>query len=310
MPAASTKANYKTYEAQARMVRAIVAAHPEVKWNYKEISACYGSDMTEHALNHRFRKLRAQAVLIQDARRSRLDMKNMTTDESVLPQTQDKIDRRNIAKYFGQSTADGIQFQFRQIKRDAQELRDVERNGGNVAGCLNLGAGSNLVPTTPSKSTAARSVGGSRSTGKRSRVTPASSFIKRSESDEEDEDEADFSGMDETPSKRTKTTGRAAQSRTPSRKAATKANATIAAAAQRESSASPEDMPTPTPTNEIAPPVFVKPESVFGSVKFTHPSYGVTPSALDDDGYDQSASNSYSQSFQLGSEFDDGDGEI
>jgi hypothetical protein len=35
MPAASTKANYKTYEAQARMVRAIVAAHPEVKWNYK-----------------------------------------------------------------------------------------------------------------------------------------------------------------------------------------------------------------------------------------------------------------------------------
>lgn len=35
MPAASSKANYKTYEAQARMVRAIVAAHPEVKWNYK-----------------------------------------------------------------------------------------------------------------------------------------------------------------------------------------------------------------------------------------------------------------------------------
>jgi hypothetical protein len=34
-PAANAKANYKTYEAQARMVRAIVAAHPEVKWNYK-----------------------------------------------------------------------------------------------------------------------------------------------------------------------------------------------------------------------------------------------------------------------------------
>jgi hypothetical protein len=35
MPAAASKANYKSYEAQARMVRAIVAAHPEVKWNYK-----------------------------------------------------------------------------------------------------------------------------------------------------------------------------------------------------------------------------------------------------------------------------------
>lgn len=33
--APSTKANYKTYEAQARLVRAMVAAHPETKWNYK-----------------------------------------------------------------------------------------------------------------------------------------------------------------------------------------------------------------------------------------------------------------------------------
>lgn len=35
MPPSASKANYKTYEAQARMVRAIVAAHPEVKWNFK-----------------------------------------------------------------------------------------------------------------------------------------------------------------------------------------------------------------------------------------------------------------------------------
>lgn len=35
MAPANTKANYKSYEAQARMVRAIVAAHPDVKWNYK-----------------------------------------------------------------------------------------------------------------------------------------------------------------------------------------------------------------------------------------------------------------------------------
>lgn len=33
--APASKANYKSYEAQARLVRAIVAAHPEVKWNYK-----------------------------------------------------------------------------------------------------------------------------------------------------------------------------------------------------------------------------------------------------------------------------------
>jgi hypothetical protein len=33
--APQAKANYKSYEAQARLIRAIVAAHPEVKWNYK-----------------------------------------------------------------------------------------------------------------------------------------------------------------------------------------------------------------------------------------------------------------------------------
>lgn len=35
MAPASGKATYKSYEAQARLVRAIVAAHPDVKWNYK-----------------------------------------------------------------------------------------------------------------------------------------------------------------------------------------------------------------------------------------------------------------------------------
>ncbi|RBQ85510.1 hypothetical protein VDGD_20816 [Verticillium dahliae] len=33
--APSSKTNFKTYEAQARLVRAMIAAHPEVKWNYK-----------------------------------------------------------------------------------------------------------------------------------------------------------------------------------------------------------------------------------------------------------------------------------
>lgn len=35
MAPVASKANYKSYEAQARLVRAIVAAHPNTKWNYK-----------------------------------------------------------------------------------------------------------------------------------------------------------------------------------------------------------------------------------------------------------------------------------
>ncbi|RSM10977.1 hypothetical protein CEP52_003229 [Fusarium oligoseptatum] len=239
MAPANSKANYKTYEAQARMVRAIVAAHPEVKWNYKEIVACYGSDMTEHALNHRFRRVRAQASIISEARARKLDIKELSTDENILPSTQGAIDKNNIAKYFGQSTADGIQFQFRTIKKDAEALRQTANDGGDVANCLNLGVGSNLAPGTPSKPTPTRSQPGSRS-GKGAKrkvaVAPVSSPIKRSLSDDENEDdEINFDEMDVTPSKRAKTTGRGpARGTTPSRSAAVKAAATIAEAAQQQ----------------------------------------------------------------------------
>ncbi|KAF4969363.1 hypothetical protein FSARC_3389 [Fusarium sarcochroum] len=275
MPPASAKANYKTYEAQARMVRAIVAAHPEVKWNYKEIAACYGSDMTDHALNHRFRKVRATVNIINDARVLGLDIKDLTTDENLLPSTQAAIDKNNIAKYFGQSTGDGIQFQFRTIKKDADALRQAANNGGDVANCLNLGSG--IGPGTPSKPTPARSQPGSRSgkASKRKTALPIVSPIKRSLSEDEDDDDSlNFDDMDHTPSKKMKTTARAPpRGTTPSRTAARKAAATIAdaSAAQYQDSESPyEEAPTPTPTGPVAslpPPTTVAPTSIFGDVE-------------------------------------------
>ncbi|KAJ3495846.1 hypothetical protein NLG97_g3090 [Lecanicillium saksenae] len=97
MAPSASKANYKTYDAQARLVRAIVAAHPEVKWNYKEIAACYGSDMTEHALNHRFRHIRAQIEIIWAGRDAKLDMKHLIVDESVLPKTVAAVDKKKLS---------------------------------------------------------------------------------------------------------------------------------------------------------------------------------------------------------------------
>lgn len=200
----------------------------------------------------------------------------------------------------------------------------MERNGGNVAACLSLG------PSTPSKlTTGVRSVvSASRSTGKRSRTTAratpiAAPFIKRSESDDEDEEddeEADFSGMDETPSKRTKTTGGPRRSRTPSRKAATQATATIAAAARLESSASPPEMSTPTPTHLAtstplpvighgdSKPVVV--DALFGHVESTHASYGGDVGGGSISLAQPSFEGGYQQGYYDGDEFDDGDGEI
>ncbi|KAL1874755.1 hypothetical protein VTK73DRAFT_232 [Phialemonium thermophilum] len=82
---------FKSYEVQARLLAATVAAHPGVKWDYKE-----------------------------------------------------------IAKFFGESTPDGIQFQFRAIKKDAETLRAaVSNNEDPVKAFGKKSAGS--APATPRK---------------------------------------------------------------------------------------------------------------------------------------------------------------
>lgn len=127
--APATKSNFKSYEAQARLLRAIIAAHPEVKWNHKgryivlsvtiflpifslsysgerhqpvlslpsvgdisdfgvEICKYYGSDMTEYALQHRFRALKRHAdVVFQAANIHNIDCRAIPAD---LPKEQDR----------------------------------------------------------------------------------------------------------------------------------------------------------------------------------------------------------------------------
>lgn len=56
--------------------------------------------MTEHALNHRFRRVRAQASIISEARARGLDIKELSTDENILPATQGAIDKNSTAFFF------------------------------------------------------------------------------------------------------------------------------------------------------------------------------------------------------------------
>ncbi|KAJ2958594.1 hypothetical protein NQ176_g11174 [Zarea fungicola] len=196
MTSTSSKANYKSYEAQARLVRAIVAAHPSTRWNYKEIAACYGSDMTEHAANHRFRHIKAQSEIIIAGRKANLDMKHLTADETVLPKAVGAVDKNNIAKYFGQSTADGIQFQFRSIKKDAQRMRSTVDSGGDPSTCLDLGTssastgGASFTPTTTPKTSRTRNLdtpttgGGGASMKRRATSTPLVKIESDADSDD------------------------------------------------------------------------------------------------------------------------------
>lgn len=60
-----------------------------------EIAACYGSDMTEHAANHRFRHIKAQSEIIIAGRKANLDMKHLTADETVLPKAVGAVDKNS-----------------------------------------------------------------------------------------------------------------------------------------------------------------------------------------------------------------------
>ncbi|GJC93579.1 hypothetical protein ColKHC_02405 [Colletotrichum higginsianum] len=244
-------ANFKTYEAQARLLRAIVAAHPEVKWNYKDIKKFYGSDMTKDALNHRFRAIRNHIWTLQQAHEQGIDCKDIPVDlpkekkgnvALLLPsrfgvstlfivspyslpwlltflvpsspeytpntsyQVNNQVDKPDweIAKFFGESTTDGIQFQFRGIKKDAESLKQTANSGGNPATALNLPASATSSafstprkPRTPSTKT--RVSGGGRSTTakKTKQVRP----VAVSEEDDEEDEEIDYNEVEDTPSK-------------------------------------------------------------------------------------------------------------
>ncbi|RDA86564.1 hypothetical protein CP532_6010 [Ophiocordyceps camponoti-leonardi (nom. inval.)] len=279
----TTKANYKSYEAQARMVRAMVAAHPDVKWNYKEIAACIGSDVSENAINHRFRPIRAQATIIREARAQGLDIKDLLSQDE-LPATQDAIDKQNIAKYFGQSTGDGIQFQFRGIKRDAELLRQTEAEGGDVASALVTSASPGSNMTTPSRATPSRRGGGKArrgggggikrgpggKRGHRSKVVKVNSSDEGEDGDgdddgDEDDDDANLNwdARDVTPSaKRNMTTP--VQKPVVPRRAAQRACATIADAAAQLRDSSVSRSPSPSPKVEVTDADPIRVRSIFG----------------------------------------------
>lgn len=226
----------------------------------------------------------------------------------------------DIAKYFGQSTADGIQFQFRGIKKDADLLRKVESDGGDVANCLNLGfgGGSSSLTSTPSKPTAARAIGSRTGTGTGRKRTRKIDIIKRSSSDEEEDDVAEvdnWSEHEDTPTKKPKTGAFPGQRNgTPSRRAATKANATIAEASALldASDSQPEtEAPAANAVSTFATAA-MPPQLTFGSAN-PRPMIGQNPGPAMNDfqslAYPSATSVFFTQHLQ-DDEYLQGDGEI
>ncbi|KAK4103972.1 hypothetical protein N658DRAFT_504783 [Parathielavia hyrcaniae] len=192
--------NFRTFEAQSRLVAALLASLDNPRLDYKKIAQYLGGSATESSVEHRFRPVKIQATLVKKLAEKQID-----------PATKEiwKCTKKDeIATFFGGSTPDGMGFQFRTIKKGAEALKGAVSRGESPVEAFNahLNGSSNAagsVPATPAKR--ARSTKGTPGSG----ATPASKRSKRSEkikiepmSEDEDEDspEGDFSGLDKTPS--------------------------------------------------------------------------------------------------------------
>ncbi|KAM7198109.1 hypothetical protein V8F20_006354 [Naviculisporaceae sp. PSN 640] len=212
--APSKPTNFKTYEAMSRLIAALLAAHPELKPNYREIAKCYGGTQTASALEHRFRPLRAAAQALR-----------IMVDKGQDPAEIEDVMAKNavdIATHFGGSTPDGLQFQFRQIKANAEALKNAVKNGEDPIEAFtnSNGAPKNASNATPGNRKRGRPAadpttpkskgGGSGAVATPSRtksIRKTTKAVQYKEEDEEEDDEqspVDYSELDLSPIKQPK----------------------------------------------------------------------------------------------------------
>ncbi|RDW83019.1 hypothetical protein BP5796_04510 [Coleophoma crateriformis] len=121
--------NWKTYESSVRLLSAIVAAHPELKLNYQELSKCFGGDATKSAMENRFRRIKSDAQLIKASIAKGLDPIHIPIGEGD-GTTHRKGGRGEISKHMGSDTTEGgIGFQFRRIKAGAKVQQAAVKAG-------------------------------------------------------------------------------------------------------------------------------------------------------------------------------------
>lgn len=176
----------------------------------------------------------------------------MTTHQYTLPvDSSANVDPRlDIAQYFGASTAEGIGFQFRSIKKDGKAMKKAAETGGDPQQ-VPIFDGASTPRATPSKKTAPSTTTTTATPGSRKRKTPIKAEIV---SDDEDNSmgsmSQDYSEMDETPTKKAKAAG---VQKTPGRGAKVKA-------AQKTM-----DENTSASNSDVGGDVGVAPASIFGN---------------------------------------------
>ncbi|GAB1314195.1 hypothetical protein MFIFM68171_04405 [Madurella fahalii] len=194
--------NFKTYEAQARLLAALIASLDDKRLDYKKIAQCFGGGATHAAIEHRFRPIKLQAEFI----RSLLDAGGDPGDYAIWDiKTKDKIQQ-----HFGSSTPDGIAFQFRAVKQGANVLKNAVEKGNDPVSAFSdyIGGNGSSVPATPT-----HHAPGSAKRGRTTKTavsgggTPASKRRKavqikpEPDFDDTDSPEVDYDELDQSPTR-------------------------------------------------------------------------------------------------------------
>ncbi|KAH7033261.1 uncharacterized protein B0I36DRAFT_106732 [Microdochium trichocladiopsis] len=195
--APSKSTNFRTYEAQTRLLAAVIAtANPKLDFN--ELAKHAGSNCTPSSIDHRLRPLKQLAQLQRTWLAAGKDPADLPTEKAA------------IQKLFGESTPAGLEWQFRDIKKLGKAQQAAVSKGespvnvmGEVMGKRGAGSAVSTPSGRASKHAAAPTPGSRASTI--TMGTAASSARKRKakanynlaeDSNEVSDEDSDYSAKD------------------------------------------------------------------------------------------------------------------
>ncbi|KAI1377428.1 hypothetical protein F4677DRAFT_459324 [Hypoxylon crocopeplum] len=152
MPAPQNKTNFRTYEASTRLLAAVLATiQGKVRLNFNEIAKMIGGGTTGSAVEHRLRPVKQLGKLQSVWMKTEKDPGDLPLDEkSTLEYTLISSSRylpihttisTKIQKLFGESTAGGIEWQFRELKALGRAQQEAFDAGGDPASLKPAGQG-------------------------------------------------------------------------------------------------------------------------------------------------------------------------
>ncbi|KAK8002785.1 hypothetical protein PG990_000535 [Apiospora arundinis] len=179
MAPGTNKTNFKSYDSAMRLLAAVIATG-KPKLDFKAISLHMGEDFTGPSVDHRLRPIKKLAKMQE---RYVAEGKN----PGDLP-----VEEKEIQKLFGESTADGIEWQFRSIKKLGKAQQEAAKKGEDTSKVTIDGVGtpktSRSVASTPgSRKRFTNAVKTPTTGGKRSRLQP----IDDDRDDDVDDEEVD-----------------------------------------------------------------------------------------------------------------------